>query len=142
MDNIKNFEEWRSEEVAKMFLLKSPYDLIISKYPTPLFDFFVQLKSNIKIAFAVEVKTKARFQTKINQQLQSLKIYRDTNMINIPVLIFKIDERNETGEIDFLVIPSHLKKKLLIRETFKFIQLNEQSLQSKIDSIKKWYTET
>lgn len=139
MENTNKLEEWRAEEIAKVFLFKSGIDLIISKYPTPLFDFFIQLKSQTKVKFAIEVKTRSRFQSKINQQIHTLKMYRDSNVINIPVIILRIDEKNETGEIDFLVLPSFIENRLLIKYEFEFEPLTKQSLRAKVDSIIKWY---
>lgn len=139
MDNVKNFKEWRAEEIAKVFLLKSNYKLAVDQYPTPLFDFFVTVKDNPKVKFAVEVKTTSSFQLNLKKQLSNIKTYRDADMITIPVLLFKIDEKKETGELDFLVIPSFKEKKLLIRNDFKFIELNQNNLKNKLESIIKWY---
>ena len=139
MENKNNIKEWRAGEIAKIFLLKSNYKLSIDDYPTPLFDFFVSLKTDPTVNFAVEVKNKIRFNNNLNAQLNKLKIYRNLDVINIPVLLFKIDERNEVGEIDFLVIPSFRESKLLIRNEFKFQPLNQNNLTDKIDTIIKWY---
>lgn len=139
MDNIKKFKEWRAEEIAKIFLLKSDFKLSIDKYPTPLFDFFIILKDKPNVKFAVEVKTSSRFEARLNQQLTQIRIYRDAEMITIPVLLFKIDEKTETGQLDFLVIPSFKENKLLVRNEFKFVDLNQQHLTDKINSIIKWF---
>ena len=141
MEDIKNFSEWRAEEIAKIYLLKSGYNLTIEKYPTPLFDFFITLKDNPEVRFAVEVKTSKNFLPGLRKQLSNLKIYRDAGMITLPVLLFKIDEVKEKGKLDFIVIPSFIEKKLLIRNDFKFIDLNEKNLSAKIESIIKWYKE-
>jgi len=139
MDTIKNFEEWRTEEITKVFLLKSGLDIIISKYPTPLFDLFIQLKKNTKIKFAIEVKTKSRFQSKINNQIEVLKRYRDSNVIDLPVLLFKIDEKTESGEMDFLVLPSFKENKLLVKYIFEFEPLTAQNFRNKVDTITEWF---
>lgn len=139
MDNIKNFNEWRAEEMAKIFLLKSVYKLTIEKYPTPLFDFFISLKDRPEVKFAVEVKTSSDFLPNLRKQLSNIVIYRDAGMITIPVLLFKIDEKKEKGKLDFLVIPSFIENKLLVRNNFKFEDLNQKNLNNKIDSIVKWY---
>ena len=139
MDNIKNFNEWRAEEMAKIFLLKSVYKLTIEKYPTPLFDFFISLKDRPDVKFAVEVKTSNDFLPSLRKQLSNIVIYRDAGMITIPVLLFKIDEKKEKGKLDFLVIPSFIENKLLVRNNFKFEDLNQKNLNNKIDSIVKWY---
>lgn len=139
MDNIKKFQEWRAEEIVKVFLLKADLNLSVDKYPTPLFDFFVTIKDKANIKFAIEVKTTTSFQLNLKKQLTNIKIYRDADMITLPVLIFKIDEKKETGELDFLVIPSFKGNKLLIRNDFKFVEMTNENLKDKIDSIKKWF---
>lgn len=139
MDNIKKFQEWRAEEIVKVFLLKADLNLSVDKYPTPLFDFFVTIKNKANIKFAIEVKTTTSFQLNLRKQLTKIKIYRDSDMITLPVLIFKIDEKKETGELDFLVIPSFKENKLLIRNDFKFVEMSNENLKDKIDSIKKWF---
>jgi len=139
MGNIKKFQEWRAEEIVKVFLLKADLNLSVDKYPTPLFDFFVTIKDKANIKFAIEVKTTTSFQLNLRKQLTNIKIYRDADMITLPVLIFKIDEKKETGELDFLVIPSFKENKLLIRNDFKFVEMTNENLKDKIDSIKKWF---
>jgi hypothetical protein len=139
MNNRSSLREWRSEEIAKLYLLKSDYKLIVEQYPTPLFDFFVKSKKVEEIRFAVEVKRKDRFESNLKQQLHSIKIYRNEGMLTIPVLLFRIDETLETGEIDFLVFPSFRENKLLVRETFKFKKLEKQSLDDLVSIIEKWF---
>jgi hypothetical protein len=139
MDNNKNINEWRAEEMAKIFLLKSEYKLSIEKYPTPLFDFFITLKERPEIKFAIEVKTSNNFLPNLRKQISNIITYRDSGMITIPVLLFKIDEKKETGKLDFLVIPSFIENKLLIRNNFNFEDLNQKNFNKKIDSIIKWY---
>lgn len=139
MDNSKNIREWRAEEISKLFLLKSNFKLNIENYPTPLFDFFVSLKDKPEVRFAVEVKTHSNFTPKIKKQLQSIKIYRDSGMINIPVFIFKINEEKETGEFDFLVLPSFKENKLLVRFDFAFQELNNENFSNKMNAVIKWF---
>jgi len=139
MENSKNIREWRAEEISKLFLLKSDFKFNIEDYPTPLFDLFVTLKDKPEVRFAVEVKTHTHFTPKIKKQLESIKIYRDSGMINIPVFIFKINEEKEIGEFDFLVVPSFLEDKLLVRNKFNFIELNNDNFSNKIDAVIKWF---
>lgn len=139
MDNEKNISGWRAEELAKVFLLKSDYELIVDRYPTPLFDFLVTMPAKRKVKFAVEVKTTIGFQNKIKRQLIRLKAFREIGAINTPVLLFKIDEKSEKGEVDFLVIPSFKENRLLFRHHFKFEELNQSTLKLNIETIIKWY---
>ena len=139
MDNVNDFREWRAEEIAKLFLLKSKYKLMIEKYPTPLFDFFIYFKTDPSVKFAVEVKTTRNYQKGIRKQLTNIKIYKDASMITLPVLLFKIDEENEKGELDFLVLPSLKENNLLIQNEFRFEELSQDNLNIKIEIIKNWY---
>ncbi|KGL63928.1 hypothetical protein [Polaribacter sp. Hel1_85] len=141
MSNIQNFKEWRAEEMVKVFLLKSGFKFEIETFPTPMFDLFVKFKTNSNVKFAIEVKTKIRFQSRINKQMSALKTYRDAGLINIPVLLIKVDEKEEESEFDFLVFPSFKENKLLIRNEFKFIKLNKENFKMKMNSIEKWYAE-
>lgn len=140
MEKIKNFKEWRSEEVAKLNLLKSTYKLNIDKFPTPVFDFFVTLDSNKKVKFAIEVKETNSFNRYMKNHISQLKVYRENGMINIPALIIKVNEINEVGEIDFLIIPSKTGK-LLIRQNFNFKKLTPEAIDDFIKKIEKWWTE-
>lgn len=131
--------ERRAQIIAKMFLLKSDFKLYIDKYPTPIFDFLITLKDWPNVKFAVEVKTSLNFEARLNPQSTPIRIYRDADIITIPVLLFKIDEKTETGQLDFLVIPSFIENKLLVRNEFKFVDLKQQHFTDKIHSIIKWF---
>ncbi|NRS90805.1 hypothetical protein HNQ02_003752 [Flavobacterium sp. 7E] len=139
MEHINDFKEWRAEEIVKVFLLKSDYKFEIEIFPTKMFDLFVKLKSNPDIKFAIEVKTKSRFQSRINKQLDILKTYREAGLINIPVFLIKVDEIEEDSEFDFLVFPSFQENKLLIRNDFKFLKLDKENFATKMKAIEKWY---
>ncbi len=138
MTNKKELIEWRSEEIAKLLLRKSNYSLHIETFPTPIFDFFITQNDKPRNRFAVEVKTKNSFNKNMNNQLKNLTIYRNTGMINIPALLIKIDEINETGEIDYLVVPSKTGK-LLIRKNYSFKPLTSKTLDSYIEKISIWW---
>jgi hypothetical protein len=138
MEKFQSFKEWRSEEVAKLNLLKSSYNFNIERFPTPVFDFFITLNSNKKVKFAVEVKEANSFKNYIKNHISKLKIYRENGMINIPALIIKVNEVTETGEIDFLIIPSKTGK-LLIRQNFDFKELNPLTIDVFIKKIEDWW---
>lgn len=140
MDNTKNFKEWRSEEIAKVFLLKTDFKVNIENYPTPLLDLFITLKDNSEVKFAVEVKTNESFSLRMRKQIEQLKVYWEANMLNIPVFIFKINDEKETGEFDFLVFPSFKENKLLIRTELKFQELNNENFSKKMGAVIKWYS--
>jgi hypothetical protein len=138
MANKQDIKNWRAEEIAKIQLRKSSFNLNIEKFPTPIFDFFITQQANQKARFAVEVKTKHLFERNITQQLEQLVIYRNNEMINIPAIIIKVDEPNETAELDFLVIPSK-SGKLLIRKNFSFKELTPKTLDGFITKINEWW---
>lgn len=138
MKSKKEIIEWRSEEIAKLLLRKSSHSLNIEQFPTPIFDFFVTQSDNPHYRFAVEVKTKNNFNKDIHSQLNKLVFYRNSGMINIPALIFKIDEVNENGEIEFLVVPS-ISGKLLIRRNYSFKKITSNTIDNYISKINLWW---
>jgi hypothetical protein len=140
MDNINSIKGWRAEEIVKVFLLKSKYKMTIETSPTPIFDFFIHLKDNPKVKFAIEVKLSTNFSTAYKKLLTNLKIYQEAGMINIPVLIFKIDEVKETGEFDFIVTPSINEKKLMVNSNINLQVLSNTTFADKIELIKSWYS--
>jgi len=139
MIEINRLKEWRAVEIVKIFLLRLNLDLMIENSPTDQFDFIISFKDHPEIRFAIEVKSKQRFTSKVNKQIAQLKKYRDQKLITIPVLIIKVDDIEEEAEFDFLIFPSFQKEKLLVRYTFKFSALNKKSFITKLETIKKWY---
>lgn len=138
MSHRQEFKNWRAEEIAKISLRKSSYKLNIENFPTPIFDFYVTQTDKPKARFAVEVKTKNLFERNIRQQLSSLITYRNNGMINIPAILIRVDEPNETCEIDFLVIPSKTGK-LLIRKNYSFKKMTTETLDKFIEKINEWW---
>ena len=132
--------EWRSEEIAKIILRKSSFNLRIEKFPSEVFDFFVTLLDRPKYRFAVEVKSNSYFSKRINVQLNALIRYRKAGMIDLPVLLLKVNEADETGEVDFLILPSKTKR-LLIKRQYNFKVANERNLNLFIDKIIQWWDE-
>lgn len=135
----QELKNWRAEEIAKILLRKSSFNLTIENFPTRIFDFYITQNDNPKLRFAVEVKTKELFERKIKQQLSHLITYRDSGMINIPAILIKVDEPKETAEIDFLVIPSKTGK-LLVRRNYNFKEMTTEALDGFIRKINDWWT--
>lgn len=138
MNSKNNLIEWRAKEIAKIILRKSSFPLNIEQSPSSLFDLFVTEEGDPKYRFAVEVKSHSNFSKRVNHQLTALVKYRDSGMINIPVLLMRINESTETGEIDFLVLPS-VTKKLLIRRKFNFKSADRSNLDIFISKINYWW---
>jgi hypothetical protein len=59
-------------------------------------------------------------------------------VITMPALLMRIDEVNETGELDFLVLPSR-DGKLLIKRKFKFTPVSQATIDLFINTINKWW---
>lgn len=138
MNRVKDLSEWRSEEIVKVQLLKSAHNLKIEDYPTPLLDFFITAKDNPKVKFAVEVKSDKSFEKNIKKQLNHLKSYYESRIIDFPIILFKIDDKKETGKIDFLIEPGN--EALNIKESFNFVRLDIENLNTLIENIYRWYT--
>lgn len=138
MESLNELKEWRSEEIAKIFLLKSKYVLSVEQFPTGLYDFFVRSTIDENVSFAVEVKRKALFAPRMKEQLKAIKIYQQNNMINLPVILFRIDEVKETGELDFLVAPGEDGGSLVVKEEWTFVKLTEINFAAKLNEISAW----
>lgn len=138
MPDNKKLIEWRSEEIAKILLRKCSFELIIEPFPKDLFDLFIFQANNPRHCFAVEVKSKKLFTKRVNQQLFKLVKYRNSGMITIPALLMRIDEANETGEVDFLVVPS-VTGKLLIKRKFDFKPATGNRIDLLINNINRWW---
>src|SRR5882672_153509 len=106
MSSRQKLKAWRAELIAKIALSKSSFNLNIESFPGPVFDFYITQADNPKVRFAAEVKTKNTFKRDIQQQWDYLAAYRNNGMMNIPAVIIRVDEPNETAELDFLVTPS------------------------------------
>lgn len=139
--DLSKIKLWRAEEFVKIFLLKYSSDLIVEELSNKqsLFDFYLHFKDKPKFRFAIEVKHRDKFTQKVNLQIKKLVALRDTNQIDMPALIFKVDDEKEIGEIDFLIIPSTKEKKLLVRYEFNFVKMTNENFSDKLEAIKKWY---
>jgi len=140
MTEIERLKEWRAEEIVKLFLLRLNIGLVVEISPVDQFDFIVSLKDNVNIRFAIEVKSTQRFNKRLNIQIKQLEKYSDQRLITMPILIIKVDDIKEVGEIDFLVYPSVPNRRLLIRSTYRFKTLNKSNFNKKVEIIKKWYS--
>ncbi len=137
MRNTKDLKEFRSEAIAKLALLKSSYTLSIEAFPAPLLDFFVAVADHPGVAFAVAVKPVDQFTRQLEQQRGKLELYRASGMINVPVLLMKIDDLRESGQLDFLVEPA-LPGELRLKDAFEFKTLNTHNLDQLIERIINW----
>jgi|LakMenEpi03Aug12_release.lakeMendotaPanAssembly.Ray.scaffolds.fasta_scaffold1168677_1 hypothetical protein len=141
MQELSKIKLWRAEEFVKLFLLKYEGDFNIEETTSRgnLFDFYLHFKGKPKYRFAIEVKHTDKFNQKLNYQLKQLVKLRKENQIDIPAILFRVNDEMEYGEIDFLIIPSIREGRLLVRETFKFVEMNNLNFKEKLETIKKWY---
>jgi len=127
MENNKPIKEWRTEEVAKLFLLKSAYKIAVDRYPSDMFDLLATPKDFKNARFGVEVKGLRTPSNKLRDLAARVKLNRDNGLITMPVLLFLIDDKLKTGKVDFLVYPGVIKP-LMVRQHFKFKELNPVNL--------------
>lgn len=138
MSSRQKLKAWRAELIAKIALSKSSFNLNIESFPGSVFDFYITQADNPKVRFAAEVKTKNTFKRDIQQQWDHLVAYRNNGMMDIPAVIIRVDEPNETAELDFLVTPSGTGK-LSIRKQYSFKKLTPEILDTFIGRIKAWW---
>lgn len=137
MRHSNDLKEFRSGAIAKLALLKSAYKLSIEAFPTPVLDFFVTLADHPGVAFAVEVKPADQFARQLAQQRGKLELYQASGMINVPVILMKIDDAKETGQLDFLLEPV-APGALRLKQEFEFNPLTSHHLDQLIEKIIAW----
>jgi hypothetical protein len=138
MSSKQKIKAWRAELIAKIALGKSSFNLSIESFPGPVFDFYIAQADNPRVRFAAEVKTKNTFKRDMQQQWSRLATYRNHGMMTIPAVIIKVDEPNETAELDFLVTPLRAGK-LSIKRSYSFKKLTPENLDAFVNKIKAWW---
>jgi len=128
MRTAKSFEQWRAEEFAKLNLLKSKYKLHIEVFTNPMFSFVVTEMAN-NMQFGVVVFRKDGFEESWRKYIQSVENFQNIGGMHIPVLLMRIDEQAETGEVDYFSIRSYggiqFKKNI---DSFHFRSLSPKNL--------------
>src|SRR5215213_1021339 len=99
MKDIKKFEGWRAEEIAKVFLLNSGLVTLLPEY-NDQFDFLAISKDFPDKKIAVEVKatkySKGEIRKVFNKTRKQLSNYQ------LPVLVMYIDQDKENGYFEVL----------------------------------------
>ncbi len=139
MNELNRLREWRAEEIVKIFLLKSNLDFEVVKFDNPVYDFLLKCKKDESMSFAITVETKQNFKLRLKNQIEALNKFEKLGLITIPVILIVIDDKKETGELDFLIYPSAEEEKLKIKTDFSFINLNIENFYQKVDVIKHWF---
>lgn len=99
MKNTKNFEDWRAEEIAKVYLLNSGLITLLPDYENK-FDFIAISKASPEKRFAIEVKA-----TKIPTSDIPKVLPREGNLFDdskFPVLRMYIDHDKEKGYYEII----------------------------------------
>jgi hypothetical protein len=137
MTNIKNFEGWRAEQMAKVFLSKFDNLLISESFNSGL-DFIVGVEyKDIKVEklFGIEVKAgknRSWFTKKLNENKD---VY---NEFNFPILIFLFDMDTDKGYFSWIKKPVSEAK---FTAKFQFYQLTDKRMEGLIGTIENWYFE-
>ena len=136
MKHIKNFEDWRAEQLAKVFLCRFN-DLILKKSNQIGLDFIVGVKYNNTIdeIFGIEIKA-GKKRSWFTKQIRNNKTkYADNKF---PVLLFLFDMETDKGYFSWIVKP--LSKPTFTKK-FKFYQLNDKRMAGLIGFIECWHFE-
>lgn len=94
MNNIRQIESWRAEEIAKVYLLNSGLVTLVPEYNSK-FDFLAISKRSPEKKIAVEVK--ATRHTKEEIKKVSDKTKKQFSSYNLPILLMYINDDKENG---------------------------------------------
>ena len=99
MKNAKKFEDWRAEEIAKVYLLNSDLVTLLPDYENK-YDFIAISKSSPEKRFAIEVKATKLPESDIPRVSHKVRsLFADSQF---PVLIMYIDNDKEKGYYEII----------------------------------------
>jgi hypothetical protein len=137
MKNIKNFENWRANQMLKVFLTRFDNLLIRESFNSGL-DFIVGVEyenEKIETLFGIEVKAgKNRnwFTKKLNENKGIYEQY------NFPILLIIFDMDTDKGYFSWIKKPL---TSALFTKQFQFYQLTDNRMEGLIGTIENWYFE-
>lgn len=99
MKDVKKIEEWRAEEIAKVYLLNSGLVTLLPNY-NDKFDFLAISKENPDKKIAIDVKATKYSRSEIEKQL--LKTKKNITLNGLPVLLMFINYDKENGFFEVL----------------------------------------
>lgn len=137
MKNIKKFEHWRAEQLAKVFL--SRFENLIIKTSNKIeLDFVIGVEYNedtVDELFGIEIKAgkkRSWFTKQIRENRAEYEKYK------FPVLLFLFDMESDEGYFSWIVKP--LSNPSFTSE-FKFYRLTDKRMEGLIGLLENWYFE-
>jgi len=110
MKGIREIENWRAEEIAKVYLLNSGLVTLLPNYTTDKFDFLAIGKDLPDRKIAVEVKATKYPKNEIKKVFG--KIRKEYTRLPLPVIVMYIDYDKENGYFEILKKKSEVKHDL------------------------------
>jgi hypothetical protein len=137
MKNIKNFENWRAEQLAKVFL--SRFENLIIKTSNKIeLDFIIGVdydENTVDELFGIEIKAgkkRSWFTKHIRDNRAKYEDYK------FPVLLFLFNMESDEGYFSWIVKPL---SNLSFTSKFKFYHLTDKRMEGIIGLLENWYFE-
>lgn len=99
MKNIREFESWRAEEIAKVFLLNSGLVTLVPEYGNK-YDFLAISKKSPDKKIAIEIKPTRHSKDDIKKA--SARAKKQFSKFRLPVLLMYINQDKENGYFEVL----------------------------------------
>jgi hypothetical protein len=137
MKNIKDFESWRAEQMAKVFLSRFDYLSIRESFSSGL-DFIIGLDNDnerVETLFGIEVKAGKNRGWHSKKLIENQKVYKE---YNFPILLFLFDMDTDIGYFSWIKKPL---SEAQFTTKFQFYKLNDKRMEGLIGTIENWYFE-
>ena len=134
-ETLEDIKLWRAKEIAKLYLLKSSFQISFEEQRHAPFDLIASIAGELEVSFGVIVLLSSLPEKELGKQINthlvsSLKYYE------IPVLLLLIDEARESGKLDFIMAPDG--QQLLFSNSFHFQTLNTNNLDNYLKKVLRW----
>lgn len=137
---MNDLRQWRSVQIAGNLLYSSNLQITIENSPIQLFDLLVSVNESFS-RFGVVVRSSTFVKTvEFSKYLSNLKIYKNDNMINIPLLLFCINSNEEIGTFDFIAKP--VRGTIVINEDLALRKITSEALGTAVKIVKEYFVES
>lgn len=137
MKHIKDFEGWRAEQMAKVFLSRFDNLLIRESFSSSL-DLIVGVEyedAKVEKLFGIEVKAGKNRSWFTKKLKENKKVYEQ---FDFPILLFLFDMDTDKGYFSWIKKPLSEPK---FTTNFQFYHLTDKRMEGLIGTIENWYFE-
>ena len=127
---------WRAKAIAKLFLLKSSHKVSIEEPSHSPFNLLVFVENDKATEFGVVITLSDVSDSELRKHLKNTYAVDNIDRNEMPVLLMVIDDKKETGKLDYFIAPDG--QRLILRNDFHFQVLNTRNLNQYIQEILAW----